>query len=281
MKAKTAIRLALACLVLCAVAAAIVVFVRRPAEQPLASGHDVPLGVEEAVIIRYGGPRLVARPYRRGASVNVRIADEVQAGAMRVYDVRYVVNLPGEFVLTEYLMSVDGRPIDDLPAFRVRGLTSLTKDIETRIREIEAVGVHIWHWYYETLVGLGIAWVLWLVGLILVGRPKRPPAPEPLPPEPSLVDQIVRFLQALSQGKLSVDEQARLELLLLRHWRERLSLQQRRMRAACLEMRRDGTVGQAYQALQDWLHNPASVQNQEEMAGILRAGILRTGQGRL
>ena len=65
--------------------------------------------------------------------------------------------------------SADGQPIDDLPAYPVRGLTSLTKDIETRIQEIENVGVHIWHWYYESLIGLGFLWLAWLVGLIFIG----------------------------------------------------------------------------------------------------------------
>ncbi len=107
------------------------------------SEHDVPLGVEEAVVIRYAGPRLVAQPYRRGASINLRIASQTEVDEVRVYDVRYVVNLPGEFALTDYLTSADGRPLDDLPVFTVRGLTSLTKDLETRIREIEDVGIHI------------------------------------------------------------------------------------------------------------------------------------------
>ena len=95
---------------------------------------------------------------------------------MRVYDIRYVISLPGEFDLTKYLTSTDGHPIDDLPPFPVRGLTSLTKDIETRIQEIENVGVHIWHGYYESLAGLGCA-LGGLAGGADLHRPAQTPAP--------------------------------------------------------------------------------------------------------
>jgi hypothetical protein len=213
---------ALGLVCLAAVVAAVLVF--RPKPEPVSDATEVPLGVEEAVIIRYGGPRLVARPYRRGASVTLRMADEADAGPTRVYDVRYIVNLPGDFELTDYLMSADGRSIDDMPRFPVRGLSSLSKDLETRIQEIEDVGVHVGHWYHESLVGLGAFWVLWLAGLVFIGRPKpaaKPPAP---PRRPSLDEQIAECIDALVRGRLGLDGKARLELLLLKRWRDELAL---------------------------------------------------------
>jgi len=248
-----------ACLLLAAAAAAVVVVLRQKPEQaPSRSDTDVPLGVEEAVIIRYAGPRLEAQPYRRGASLNLRIAREVQQGHVRVYEVRYVVNLPGEFDLTDYLKAADGRPIDDLPSFRVRGLTSLTKDIETRIREIEAVGVHIWHGYYETLAALGVFWGLWLVGLVFIGRPKREPQPLPPPPGPSIAEQIEQYLRRLAEGALSTEERARLEVLLIAHWRGQLDLKRDRMAAACRRLQQSDSVGRVYRELEVWLHDPGA-----------------------
>lgn len=244
-----------AALAVCAIAAVAVVLLRRSPPLP-PSAHDVPLGVEEAVIVRYAGPRLVARPYRRGASVSVRIAEEVQQDSGRVYDVRYVVNLPGEFDLKDYLAASDGSAIDGLPSFKIRGLTALTKDIETRIQEIESVGVHVWHWYYETLFGLGAVWLLWLAGLVFIGRPKRPPKPAPPPPEPSIEEQIARYLEALRRGGLTVVEKARLEILLLQLWRDRLSLNDARMAAACRRIERNSRFGEAYAAVSAWLHAP-------------------------
>lgn len=245
------------CLLLFIAAAGVAVVLLFPQQaEPPRSDTDVPLGVEQAVIIRYSGPRLAARPYRRGASVNLRIANEAQKGNVRVYDVRYVVSLPGEFDVTHYLTSTDGRPIDDLPEFTVRGLTSLTKDIETRIREIENVGVDIWHWYYESLVGMGVLWVVWLLGLIFIGRPKRPPAPPAPPRQPSLAEQIDALLAAMARGELTVAEKARLESLLLRQWREQLGLGDRRMAVSCRDIERSRELGRVYEKLQAWLHNP-------------------------
>ena len=246
-----------ACVVLFALAATITfVVLRFRTSEPERSDTDVPLGVEEAMIVRYSGPRLVARPYRRGASVNLRVADEVQDGDMRVYDVRYVVNLPGEFDLTDYLASADGSPIDDLPSFQVRGLTSLTKDIETRIQGIEDVGVHVWHWYYETLAALSVFWIVWLLGLIFIGRPKRAAKRPPPPPEPSIAERIQRYLRVLARGELTIEEKAEFEVLLLEHWRERLDLQQHRMAAACRRIQRSDALGHVYEKLAAWLHDP-------------------------
>jgi len=231
------------------------VLLRTPEPDTQAGDTDVPLGVEQAVIIRYGGPRLKAQPYRRGASVNVRIANEVQRGRTRVYDIRYVVSLPGEFDLTKYLASTDGQPIDDLPPFRVRGLTSLTKDIETRIQEIENVGVDIGHWYYESLVAAGLFWLAWLAGLIFVGRPRRPHLPPAAPRQPSLAEQIDGLLAALAAGELTTGDKARLEALVLRRWREQLGLDSQRMSVACRRMETNPDSGAAYGQLQAWLHN--------------------------
>ena len=233
-----------------------VLLLRTGEPNPQGSDKNVPLGVEQAVIIRYRGPRLNAQPYRRGASVNLRIAGEAQKGRVRVYDIRYVISLPGEFDVTKYLTSTDGRPLANLPAFRVRGLTSLTKDIETRIQEIENVGVHIWHWYYESLAGLGLLWVAWLAGLIFIGRPKRLPVPPPAPRQPSLVEQIDRLLAAIAEGELTVEQKACLEALLLRHWREQLGLSEQRMSVSCRGIEASRELGPVYGKLQAWLHNP-------------------------
>ncbi len=238
------------------------------------SDTDVPLGVEQAVIIRYSGPRLQAQPYRRGASVNLRIAGEAQAGRVRVYDIRYVISLPGEFDLTKYLTSTDGQPIGDLPSFHVRGLTSLTKDIEARIREIEAVSIQIWHWYYESLAGAGVLWAAWLVGLIFVGRPQRSPPPPPAPRQPSPAEQIDRLLAALAGGGLTTAEKASLEVLLLKQWRDQLGLNSQRMSVSCRDIEASSEWGQAYNQLQAWLHNPRADVGPEE---FVRSYARKTG----
>lgn len=254
-----------ACVLLFVLGGGAAMLLRRTPEPDTQGGDtDVPLGVEQAVIIRYSGPRLTAQPYRRGASVNVRIADQAQAGRVRVYDIRYVLSLPGEFDLTKYLTSTDGQPISDLPPFHVRGLTSLTKDIEARIREIEHVGIRIGHWYYESLAGLGVLWAAWLVGLIFIGRPKRPTLPPPVPRPLSLAEQIDRLLAALAEGEATIEQQACLEALLFRHWREQLGLNAQRMSVSCRGIEASREWGEVYRKLQAWLHNPRAGVGPEE-----------------
>lgn len=268
-------RLALT-LALLAVLAAGAIAVRWWTRQAAPQHRDteVPLGVEQAVIVRYSGPQLQAQPYRRGASVNLRIADQVQKGRVRVYDIRYVISLPGEFDLTRYLTSTDGRPIGDLPPFPVRGLTSLTKDIETRIQEIEQVGVSIGHWYYESLAALGLFWLAWLAGLIFLGRPKRPPALPPPPRQLSRVEQIDRLLAALNDGELTVPDKARFEALLLGHWRQGLKLSDQRMADCCREIEASRTWGAVYGKLQAWLHDPHSGIGAAELCADVRSSLL-------
>jgi hypothetical protein len=60
----------------------------------------VPLGVEQAAIITYGGPGLLVKPFRYGVAVNVRIAQVTEREGMKVYDVRYLVNREGEHDLS-------------------------------------------------------------------------------------------------------------------------------------------------------------------------------------
>ena len=255
-------RLAAACVLTVALGCIVAVIYLRysPVPQPTTSGDalDVPLGVEEAVIIRYAGPKLVAKPYRRGASINLRIADSVATDGVTTYDVRYVVNLPGEFELTDYLTSTDGTELQGLPKFRVRGETRLTKTIETRIREIEDVRIEIRHWYYETLAVLFVLWILWLLGLIFVGRQKREKVIADSPPPPTIRQRIRVLLEKLQQQSLSVAEKAELELLLITHWKNHSAPDSgERLADACRRVRNQSEHGKAYETLQAWLHYPA------------------------
>ena len=220
--------------------------------------RDVPLGVEEAVIIRYCRPA-AGRPAvsPRGLGQRADRRGSRSRAPSRVYDMRYVVSLPGEFDLMEYLTSADGSPLDDLPPFKVRGADEPDeghRDADPRDRGRRRPHLAL---VLRDAGRAGRAVGAWLVGLIFIGRPKRPPQPAPPPPEPSLAELIARYLAALARGDLSVDDKARLEILLLRHWRERLSLRHDRMAAACRQIRRDGTVGQAYEAVEAWLHDPS------------------------
>ena len=210
-------------------------------------------------MIRYAGPRLIVRPYRRGASVNVRIADEAQSGPLRVYDVRYLVTQPDKwFDLRDYLTAADGSKLDDLPSFEVRRLDESHQG-HRNANPRDRRGRHS----HLALVLRVAGRAGGAVGIVADGidlhRPAQACAAAPRPPpEPSLAQQIARYLEALARDGLPVADQARMEILLLRHWREQLSLRDQRMAAACRSIERDDRVGRAYAAVEAWLHDPVA-----------------------
>ena len=134
---------------------------------------NVPLGVEQAAIITYTGPGLVVKPFHWGVAVNVRIAQVTQHGASKVYDVRYLVNIEGDHDLIGYLMTDNGTALTGLPSFKVHGDPKLSKELEARVRETEAVGIEVRGHYKATLVVLFILWIGWLLMLIFYGRAKK------------------------------------------------------------------------------------------------------------
>lgn len=232
-------------------------------------GIKVPLGVEQAAIVTCGGPRLIVKPFRYGVAVNVRIARVTETAGARVYDVRYLVNREGEHDLIAYLMADDGSPLVDLPSFKVWGDPKLSKELEARVKETEEIGIELGGHYRATLAALAVLWILWLLALIFWGRPPKP-TPTPVRRLPSLAEQLGQLLGELEQGGLSAAQRARLEMLLLRRWREGLVAADAPMAEALAAVARDASAGEALERLQRWLHRPGSGVADAEIAAIIR-----------
>jgi hypothetical protein len=229
----------------------------------------VPLGVEQAAIITYAGPGLVVKPFRYGVAVNVRIAQVTAQAGARVYDVRYLVNREGEHDLIEYLMSDDGSSLSGLPSFKVKGDPKLSKELEARVKETEDIGIEVRGHYQATLVALAVFWVAWLCALIFWLRPKKP-AVVAAPPALTVAEQLRLLLAELEQGGLSAAQKARLEMLLLRCWREGLVPAEAPMADVLAAIARGERTGEALGHLQRWLHRPGSGVADAEIAAIIR-----------
>jgi hypothetical protein len=229
----------------------------------------VPLGVEQAAIISYAGPGLAVKPFRYGVAVNVRIAQVVERAGARVYDVRYLVNREGEHDLIEYLMSEDGSALRGLPSFKVRGDPKLSKELEARVKETEEIGIQVWGHYRETLLGLLVIWVLWLLALIFWRRPKQAAA-APAKAPPTAAEQLGLLLGELEQGGLTAERKARLEMLLLRCWREGLVPADAPMADVLNAIARGERTAGALGSLQRWLHRPGSGVSDADIAAIIR-----------
>ena len=229
----------------------------------------VPLGVEQAAIITYSGPGLIVKPFRYGVAVNVRIAQVTEHGGAKVYDVRYLVNREGEHDLIEYLMSDNGTALSGLPSFKVKGDPKLSKELEARVKETEDIGIEVRGHYQATLVALAVFWVAWLFVLIFWRRPKKPVV-APVKPALTLAEQLSQLLGELEQGGLSAEQKARLEMLLLRCWREGLVPADAPMAEVLAAIARGQGTGEALDHLQRWLHRPGSGVADAEIAQLIR-----------
>ena len=229
----------------------------------------VPLGVEQAAIITYSGPGLIVKPFRYGVAVNVRIAQVTDHAGAKVYDVRYLVNREGEHDLIEYLMSDNGSALSGLPSFKVKGDPKLSKELEARVKETEDIGIEVRGHYQATLMALAVFWIAWLFALIFWRRPKKPVV-IPVKPPLTLAEQLRQLLGELEQGGLSAEQKARLEMLLLRCWREGLVPVDAPMAEVLAAIARGERTSEALDHLQRWLHRPGSGVADAEIAQIIR-----------
>ena len=239
----------------------------RPPKDP--DSLNVPLGVEQAAIVTYSGPPVVVTPYKWGVAVNVRIAKVIEQPGARIYDVRYIVNRAGTFDLKDYLAAENGGRLDGLPSFKFHGDPKLSKHLDTRIQETEEISVDVGGHYYATLAGLAVFWIVWLLLLIFYGRPKVPPPAAAAPPEPTLAEMLRAFLAQLEAGTLDAAAKAKMEMVLLRRWREELALVDVPMSAALDAISRSDKTGNELRQLEDWLHRPTSVVKREEIAAVI------------
>lgn len=254
--------------VLAAVGVVAVLCLRKPKPDP--GILEVPLGVEEAVIITSDSSPFEPVPFAWGVALNVRIAGSRDFPAGHVYDVRYIVNRAGDFDLKDYLRFSDGKDPNGLPSFKVRGLERLSQSIEARIAETEETGVALRAWYYETLSILASVWVVWLL-LLIFWRRRGAMEAAPPPAGPTLAERIRTCLLQLESGALDAGQQAELELMIFRQWRQQRSWGDQPMAQSLAGFRVDPEVAEAYTELEDWLHRAAPVASPARVAQAVRS----------
>ncbi len=252
-------------LAVCVLAVAAFIFFRKEKEK---DSLNVPLGVEQAAIVTYSGPPVAVTPYKWGVAVNVRIAKVSGQSGARIYDVRYIVNRAGIFDLKDYLTSEDGSRLDGLPSFKFTGDPKLSKNLDARIQETEEVTVDVGGHYYATLAALGVFWIVWLLLIIFYGRAK-PLQPVVAALVPTLAEMLRALLVQLEAGTLDAEAKAKMEMLLLRRWREELALAGVPMNAALDAISRSEKTGNPLRQVQDWLHRRGSKVRPEDIVNVV------------
>jgi hypothetical protein len=230
----------------------------------------VPLGVEQAAIVTYSGPLLAVAPYKWGVAVNVRIAEVTERPDRRIYDLRYIVNRAGTFDLKDYLVAEDGSALAGLPTFKFEGDPKLSKNLDTRIQETEEIRVDVGGRYFEWLTLFALLWIGWLLLLIFWKRPKPPAAPEADPSPPTLAEMMRSFLAQLEAGTLNADAKAKMEMVMLKCWRNELALGNEPMDSAHAHIASNGKTSEALKKLQHWLHHPSSSVPSADIAAVIK-----------
>jgi hypothetical protein len=102
------------------------------------------------------------------------------------------------------------------------------------------------------------AWLLWaalLAPLAWYGRKRRRVIAKVTPP-PSVVERLRALLEQATHEKLSPEQQADVEQLLLAFWSERLRLSEESLGEAIEQLRRHPQAGSQWSKVEQWLHSP-------------------------
>lgn len=231
------------------------------------------IGIEGQVIFRHPRSEAVqAVPVDDKAPVVVRIAGSTPDGEFVLYDLRFIAQYAGEFDLRSCLRRPDGSPLTDAAPLPIVVGKLLPEDHQGELFEIAGLSVPRLGGYKTALIVVGALWLLvpaWFIGRRVLRRPPPPP-PQPEPPA-SLADQLRPLVEAAIRGTLSTPERARLELMLLAFWRDRLGLDAGTMdqAEAIGKLREHHEAGELLSLLERWLHRPPKGDEVVDVASVL------------
>ena len=232
-------------------------------------------GLTGEITLEYDGPGLRAKPDQDlNAAIVLRLNELTrEPGGHRRYRLEFIGGVAGAFDLRELIEHADGTAASDLAPIQVTIESELPAQHGTDLFDLggERVGLES---HYRLLLGLvAAAWILVPVAVVVRRRMLRRPAPLPpaAVPAPTVADQLRPLVEAAMGRGLSIGEQARLELLLLSFWRERLQLGDLPPHEAIARLRGDGDAGRLLLAVERWLHarGEAGPRPAEDVAALL------------
>lgn len=227
-----------------------------------AKGKDVveptPVGIEGRHILRVTGARagsVMLAPLGERPSILVRVASTQREGEAVLYDLRYVGRRAGEFDLRQTLQYVDGAELADVEPVVVGIKSMIPDDHDLLMVELKTRTPSMTPTYTLALIVVGTLWAAPLVvlGLRWIGR-MRAKRPVPVVAALSLWDLLRPLLEKAARGELTVQERARLEMLALGAWIERLGLKNERHATVMERLREHHGASTAVDVLNGWLH---------------------------
>lgn len=226
--------------------------------QPLEiTGVFIPGGRVQPVPRRDRTPPLVVR------LLEVRPA----AGGLR-YDFEVTGLEPGEHELADHLEPVDPSEPATIPSLPLLITTGLPAAEAPRPHPLPPGELPSPGGYRNALVAFAVVWVLGLVAILAWRKRKQAPDPEEAPP-PDLAARLQPLVEAASAGTIDDAGRARLDRLLIGHWRQRIpEIADLPPSHALTALRRHPEASPLLLALERWLHAPGS-DHHPELAALL------------
>ena len=200
---------------------------------------------------------LTTKPGDHRAPMLLRIAHSQPHGTLTRYDFRYIGRVPGQHDLRKYLFTADGSPATNLPALNVT-IAGLLPNPHNGWLEEQAQQAPSLFGGYRTTIAVIIA--LWIVAFFAIwrsGRRSRSVAETvSVQREPTFAERIRPLVERAAAGKISADDKATLERMLITHWQRRLNLTGANGDELIHRLREHAEAGVLLRALEDWLHRP-------------------------
>ncbi len=229
-------------------------------------------GISGRVTFTSSHEDLDARPDQDLSSpLLVRVRRTGGEGDMIRYEATYIGSVEGTFDVADFLVRRGGGPIEDVPPLVVSIASNLPVGHGTDVFEapvgIEPIGGGNRRLLIAA-IALWVAFPFVRLGVRLLRRTEEPEEAVEAP-APTLADQLRPLVEGAASGTLSVDERARLELLLFRAWRERLELSDADQASVLSVLRRHPESSPLVTALEGWLHAPAPSVDEAEIGALL------------
>jgi len=199
-----------------------------------------------------------ARPMddRSELLLNIQSVKPVDAGGFR-YEIHYMGMEPGEYSLAEFLMLPDGSSPQEIKDFLLHVRAELPEDHNGQLEQMSDKPFPFIGGYRIFLGFLGLLWVAGVVMFIRSYRKKKVVAVESMVvPEPGFAERIRPLVESAAAGTITLEEQTRLERLLMGFWREKLDLTEPRVAEAILLLKQHPVAGELLRAMERWLHRP-------------------------
>lgn len=212
-----------------------------------------PLEIREVYI---PGGEVKPKPRRdRTPPLMVRVLEVKPAKDGFRYDFEVQGLEAGSHDLADFLDAPEGTILPAIPLEITSGLPpGLAHPHSNESGELPELGG-----YRTKMIVLGGIWLAGL-GAILAWRKKKPRGESSgTTPAPSLAERLRPLVAAASKGELSSDDRAKLERLVIGHWRERRpDIAALAPAEAMVKLRTDADASPLVLALERWLHAPSN-----------------------